>query len=72
MNPTMKKVNERLKNPPERRILNAFTVKDISTVVKDNSALIVVNLLSIDESITKKCFELYFYIHGRSRQRLNL
>ena len=48
MNPTMKKVNERLKNPPERRILNAFTVKDISTVVKDN------------------------YIHGRSRQRLNL
>lgn len=53
MNPTMKKVNERLKNPPERRILNAFTVKDISTVVKDNSALIVVNLLSMDESITK-------------------
>lgn len=53
MNPTMKKVNERLKNPPERRILNAFTVKDISTVVKDNSALIVVNLLSMDESITE-------------------
>ena len=61
MNPTMKKVNERLKNPPERRILNAFTVKDISTVVKDNSALIVVNLLSMDESITKKYFELFLY-----------
>jgi hypothetical protein len=60
MNPTMKKVNERLKNPPERRILNAFTVKDISTVVKDNSALIVVNLLSMDNLLITEMFLIIF------------
>ncbi len=30
---------------PERRILDAYTVEDISTVVKEDSALIIVNRL---------------------------
>jgi hypothetical protein len=39
----MKKLADRMRQRPERRILNAFTVDDISTIVKDESALVVVN-----------------------------
>lgn len=39
---TMKKISERMRYRPERSIRNALTVDDISTTVKENSALVLV------------------------------
>jgi hypothetical protein len=41
---TMKKISERMRYHPERSIRNALTVDDISTIVKENSALVLVKI----------------------------
>ncbi len=46
-NPTLKKIADNMRKHPERRILNAFTVDDISTIVKEEAALVLVNPLQI-------------------------
>ena len=38
----MKKIGDQMRLYPERRILNAFTVRDISTIIKDEFALVLV------------------------------
>ena len=40
--PTYQKIGDQMRQFPERRILEAFTVEDISTIVKDDYALILV------------------------------
>ncbi|XP_046444006.1 uncharacterized protein LOC124194039 [Daphnia pulex] len=59
-NPTLKKIGDRMRKHPERRILNAFTVDDISTIVKEQAALILVKSTAesfIEDSykINKEC-----------------
>ncbi|XP_046457341.1 uncharacterized protein LOC124204337 isoform X1 [Daphnia pulex] len=43
--PALKKIGDQMRRYPERRILDAYTVEDISTIVKEDSALIIVNRL---------------------------
>ncbi|EFX82837.1 hypothetical protein DAPPUDRAFT_240814 [Daphnia pulex] len=58
--PTLKKISDQMRRYPERRILDAYTVEDISTVVKEDSALIIVksngeSLIEQSYKINKKC-----------------
>lgn len=41
----MKKIAKQMQRYPERRILNAFNVDDISTIVKEGTALVMVGLM---------------------------
>ncbi|EFX82841.1 hypothetical protein DAPPUDRAFT_316351 [Daphnia pulex] len=57
---TMKKISERMRYHPERSIRNALTVDDVSTIVKENSALVLIKSTGeslIDQSykINKEC-----------------
>ncbi len=40
--PIIKKIGDQMRSHPQRRILNALNVDDISTIVKDNVALVMV------------------------------
>ncbi|KAI9558825.1 hypothetical protein GHT06_015614 [Daphnia sinensis] len=58
--PTLKKLADQMRRYPERRIVNALMVDDISNIVKDDTALVMVesNAESLIESsfkINKKC-----------------
>ncbi|KAI9558826.1 hypothetical protein GHT06_015615 [Daphnia sinensis] len=58
--PTFKKIADQMRRYPERRIVNALTVDDISTIVKDDTALVMAQSNAesvIDHSykINKKC-----------------
>lgn len=45
--PTIKKIGDQVRRRPEQRILNALTVSDISTLVKDDYALIIVLAMNV-------------------------
>ena len=51
--PLMKKIGDQMRLYPERRILNAFTVKDISTIFKDEFALVLVAYSLMPETFYK-------------------
>ncbi|XP_057368411.1 glutamate receptor ionotropic, kainate glr-3-like [Daphnia carinata] len=59
-NPTLKRLADQMRRHPERRIVNALMVDDIAEIVKDNTALVMVesNAESLIESsykINRKC-----------------
>lgn len=41
--PTLKKIGDQMRKHPERRIVNAFTVNDIATIVTDSAGLLMVS-----------------------------
>ncbi|EFX82839.1 hypothetical protein DAPPUDRAFT_240811 [Daphnia pulex] len=55
-NPTLKKIADNMRKHPERRILNAFTVDDISTIVKEEAALVLVK--STAESFIENSYKI--------------
>nr|CAH0105719.1 unnamed protein product [Daphnia galeata] len=54
--PVLEKIGDQMRLYPERRILNALTVEDISTIVKEDSALIIVK--SNGESLIEQSYKL--------------
>nr|CAH0105720.1 unnamed protein product [Daphnia galeata] len=54
--PTYQKIGDQMRQFPERRILEAFTVEDISTIVKDDYALILSKPSA--ESLIVKSFQI--------------
>ncbi|XP_057368410.1 glutamate receptor U1-like [Daphnia carinata] len=58
--PTFKKIADQMRRYPERRIVDAFTVDDISTIVKDDTAMVIVesngvSLIENSYKINNKC-----------------
>ncbi|KAK4011037.1 hypothetical protein OUZ56_020157 [Daphnia magna] len=54
--PTFKMLAYQMRRYPERRIVNALTVDDISTIVKDNTALVMVE--SNAESVIENSYKM--------------